>query len=63
MPDAIFNPRALERTWARNYERIRDPQKLLDDYPQDIRKYAAKQALIRMDNIEEQIRQELKQGS
>jgi len=38
-------------------------QKLLDDYPQDIRKYAAKQALIRMDNIEEQIRQELKQGS
>lgn len=38
-------------------------QKLLDEYPQDIRKYAAMQALIRMDDIEEQIRQELKQGS
>jgi len=38
-------------------------QKLLDEYPQDMRKYAAKQALIRMDKLEDQIRQELKQGS
>ncbi|NCC50606.1 MAG: tetratricopeptide repeat protein [Spartobacteria bacterium] len=38
-------------------------QKLLDEYPQDIRVYSVTLALERMDRIEEQIRQELKQGS